>query len=69
MSIRSIIFIQDRDKFLPIGSPKIDKVIEMSKIYDKESDIPEEWKRKIHDKKVVLYNTAFIRHYGIMEMN
>jgi len=48
---------EDKDKFLPLGSPKIDKVIEMSKLSREELDIPEEWKKLIGDKKVILYNT------------
>lgn len=48
---------QDRNKFLPFGSPKIDKAILVSKSYSMDSEIPVDWEKKIQDKKVVLYNT------------
>lgn len=54
---------QDRNKFLPLGSPKIDKAILMSKTNNIDSDTPDEWKKKIQGKKVVLYNTHL---YSIM---
>ncbi len=54
---------QDRNKFLPLGSPKIDKVISMTKEEYNEDEIPNDWKNKIKGKKVILYNTHL---YSIM---
>ncbi len=47
----------DKDKFIPLGSPKMDKVYAMSQLTREELNLPEEWKQRIGDKKVVLYNT------------
>ena len=43
------------DKVLALGSPKFDKVVS-----SKRSDflLPTDWKEKIQDKKVILYNTS-----------
>lgn len=43
------------DKFLPLGSPKLDKVNNLRKDSVR---IPEAWIEKILNKKVVLYNTG-----------
>ena len=43
------------NKFMSLGSPKIDKAINSKK---EEFFLPREWKEKICDKKVVLYNTG-----------
>ncbi len=42
-------------KFLALGSPKFDKVA--GKTAD-DFELPEEWKRKMEGKKVILYNTS-----------
>jgi Putative glycosyl/glycerophosphate transferases involved in teichoic acid biosynthesis TagF/TagB/EpsJ/RodC len=47
----------DKEKFIPLGSPKYDKLISMNKLSREELRLPEEWKRKIKNKKVILYNT------------
>lgn len=44
-----------RDRILPLGSPKIDKVVNGSR---ESYPLPEEWKKKINGKKAVLYNTG-----------
>lgn len=48
-------FGNPRGKFIPLGSPKFDKVI-----LTKRADyaVPAEWSKKITGKKVVLYNTS-----------
>lgn len=43
------------DKFIPLGNPKFDAVINAEKT---EQYIPEEWKTIINGKKIVLYNTS-----------
>ena len=45
------------DKFLPFGSPKIDKV---RQICLEGAEIPHEWKNRVKGKKVVLYNTGVV---------
>lgn len=49
-----------RDKFLALGSPKIDKAIEMSHFPKDELNIPEDWKERISGKKVLFYNTHLV---------
>ena len=44
-----------RDKFLPFGSPKFDRVIRMCK---NPPDPPETWREKMEGKKVYFYNTS-----------
>ena len=51
---RAIIQCSD-EKFLALGSPKYDKVIRAKK---EEYPIPEEWKKLIAGRKIVLYNTS-----------
>ena len=46
---------QDKDKFLAMGSPKIDKVLKSRK---ENSYIPTSWQNKIGTKKVLLFNTT-----------
>ena len=48
---------EDKDKFLPLGSPKIDKALQMSKLSREELNLPKEWTKLIGEKKVILYNT------------
>ncbi len=43
------------EKFLALGSPKFDKIFNTTKM---DYSLAEEWKRKIQDKKVILYNTS-----------
>lgn len=42
-------------KLQPLGSPKIDKIVHSDKY---SYALPEEWKRMLHGKKAVLYNTG-----------
>ena len=44
-----------REKFLPLGSPKFDRVIRLCK---NPPEPPEEWKKKMEGKKVFFYNTS-----------
>jgi len=46
-----------REKLLPLGSPKAERLIWMKNHKD-ELDIPREWKRKIRNKKVIFYNVS-----------
>ena len=51
-----------KDKFIALGSPKFDKVINTKK---EDCQLPEQWRKLIGDKKVVLYNTtigAILQH-------
>jgi hypothetical protein len=48
-------FEQIENKFLALGSPKLDKAI-ATKI--KDCEIPPEWEKLINNKKVVFYNTS-----------
>lgn len=48
---------EDKDKFLPLGSPKLDKVFRMNQLNRGELNLPEKWKELIGNKKVILYNT------------
>ncbi|MGB4660445.1 MAG: hypothetical protein WBI07_14820 [Mobilitalea sp.] len=43
------------DKFVPLGSPKFDRVINLHKM---KLEIPSDWKNRIKGKKVVFYNTS-----------
>jgi len=43
------------DKFLALGSPKLDKAVSTK---SENCEIPEEWKKLIGTKKVVFYNTS-----------
>ncbi len=43
------------EKLQPFGSPKFDRVIQMCKT---PPEVPEEWKEKIHGRKVYFYNTS-----------
>lgn len=44
-----------REKFIPLGSPKFDKVVNSSR---DNYLLPEDWQRKVSGKKVLLYNTS-----------
>jgi len=48
-------FDQIGDKFLALGSPKLDKVITAKK---EDYEIPPEWEKLINNKKVVFYNLS-----------
>lgn len=48
-------FVPADQKFLPLGSPKFDKILMSQK---EKVDITEDWKRKVEGKKVLLYNTS-----------
>ena len=43
------------DRILPLGSPKFDKVINKCKVG---ADIPDDWKRKLEGKKVLMLNSS-----------
>lgn len=43
------------EKVLPLGNPKVDRIVNNNL---KKEDIRDDWKEKIGDKKVVLYNTS-----------
>ncbi len=49
------------EKFLPLGSPKFDKVVNMCK---NPPEPPEEWKEKMAGKKVYFYNTSIAGMLG-----
>lgn len=44
-----------KDKFLALGSPKIEKVLSTTL---EDIDMPEAWKKLLADRKVILYNTS-----------
>lgn len=44
-----------RERILPLGSPKIDKVINGKR---EDYVLPEEWKKRLEGRKAVLYNTG-----------
>lgn len=44
-----------REKLVPLGSPKFDRVI---KFCNKDFDLPKDWENKILGKKVYFYNTS-----------
>lgn len=54
---------KEKDKFLPLGSPKIDKAIEMNTLSKEDIDIPKEWKDRIRGKKVLFYNTHLVNFF------
>lgn len=43
------------EKILPLGSPKIDKVVNGKR---EDYELPEEWKKRLDGRKAVLYNTG-----------
>lgn len=43
------------EKFIPLGSPKFDKILNSCR---EDYELPQEWKKKISGKKVILYNTG-----------
>lgn len=51
---------KEKEKFLPLGSPKIDKAIEMNNVSKEDLNIPQEWKDRIKGKKVLFYNTHLV---------
>lgn len=53
-------------KILALGSPKAEKLLQLQSRREELvlQKIPEEWKKKIHNKKVILYNTSLT---GILE--
>jgi hypothetical protein len=48
-------FGNPKDKFITIGSPKYDKVINTRR---EDCALPDQWQKLIGEKKIVLYNTA-----------
>jgi len=48
-------FGKPEDKFIALGSPKYDKVINNKR---EDCKLPDEWEKLIGDKKIVLYNTS-----------
>lgn len=54
---------KEENKFLPYGSPKIEKAVQMSHLQREELDIPQEWKNRIRGKKVLFYNTHLINFF------
>lgn len=48
---------KDKDKFYPVGSPKMDRAKKINKMDREDLPIPDEWKEKCRNKTVVLYNT------------
>lgn len=51
---------KQKNKFLSMGSPKIEKALEMNKVPRKDLDIPQQWKDRIRGKKVLFYNTHLV---------
>jgi len=51
------VFGKAEDKFIAIGSPKYDKVINTTR---EECTLPPEWAKLVKNKKVILYNTTVI---------
>jgi len=49
------IFGKAEDKFITIGSPKYDKIINTTR---EESALPPEWAKLVKNKKIILYNTT-----------
>lgn len=47
----------DIDKFIPLGSPKVDGILNRNRNENEILDIPKEWIDKIDNKTVLLYNT------------
>lgn len=52
---RNILKTSLSSKILPLGSPKIDRVI---RICNEERQLPESWKEKMEGKRVYFYNTS-----------
>lgn len=48
-------FGKPEEKFIPMGSPKLDKIISAKRT---DWELPEKWKEQIAGKKVVLFNTS-----------
>jgi hypothetical protein len=48
-------FGKPKDKFIALGSPKYDKIINSKR---EEYELPDEWLRLIEGKKIILYNTS-----------
>ncbi len=46
-----------KDKFVPLGSPKIERALKTTK---REVPLPDEWKKIVGDKPVLLYNTSIV---------
>lgn len=44
-----------KEKFLPLGSPKFDRVI---RLCNEKANVPGEWKKRIQNKKVFFFNTS-----------
>ncbi len=44
-----------QEKFVPLGSPKFDKIINTCK---GDYNLPKQWRKKADDKKIILYNTS-----------
>lgn len=44
-----------KNKFIALGSPKFDAIVNANK---NDYDIPDEWKKIINNKKIVMYNTS-----------
>lgn len=49
-----------QDKLVAFGSPKVDRILRLEKEREEiiESQIPQNWKKKIKGKKVILYNVS-----------
>lgn len=45
------------DKYIPLGSPKFDKVIEACRKHDIK-DYPDDWRRRLAGRKVIMLNTS-----------
>jgi hypothetical protein len=48
---------EDKNKFYPVGSPKIDRAKKMKRLKKEELLVPNDWIVKAKGKKVVLFNT------------
>lgn len=50
----------NEDKIVVIGSAKVDRILKLNRRKTEilEKDIPQEWKKKIGDKKVILFNVS-----------
>lgn len=48
-----------KDKILVVGSPKVDRILKLNKNNDIiKNELPQEWKEKIKNKKVILFNVS-----------
>lgn len=56
----SLLNFVPKEKILVSGSPKVDKILKLEDIRQKKADqiIPKEWREKIKNKKVILYNVS-----------